>query len=113
MAFPVNPSDVGFCHAYYPVDIPEAKEYRCCGFEGSGQVVEIGEGVPEEYLGKKVACLTMEGNMNETFGMWAEYAKIHYKFVDILSSNISYEEASCFYANPLTIIAIVDEVKKA
>ena len=40
-------------------------------------------------------------------------SKIHYKCVNILSNNISFEEAACFYVNPLTIIAMIDEVKKA
>jgi NADPH:quinone reductase-like Zn-dependent oxidoreductase len=52
-AAPINPSDLGFIWGGYGF----RKPLPCVpGFEGSGTIVAVGEGVNEARIGERVAC---------------------------------------------------------
>ena len=102
---PVNPSDLAFLAGGYGIKKPFPV---VPGFEGSGVVVAAGEGIlPKIWLGKKVACAASP-KLN---GCWAEYMVTSATSCVPLSKNISLEEGSMMFVNPMTAIAFFDVYK--
>lgn len=106
MAFsPINPSDLAFLAGGYGIKKP----YPVVpGFEGSGTVVAAGKGIlPNIWLGKKVACAASP-KLN---GCWAEYMLTTAASCVPISKNISMEQGSMMFVNPMTAIAFFDVYK--
>jgi len=105
-AAPINPSDLGSLtnsHAYgeriYPF-IP--------GIEGSGRVVGAGKGaLPKILKGRRVACASTIPNG----GTWAEFMVTSARRCVPLRKNIRYEQGAMLLVNPLSALAIFDQVK--
>lgn len=107
MAFsPINPSDLAFLKGGYGIQKP----YPVVpGFEGSGTVVAAGNGVlPKLWLGKNVACAASP-KLN---GCWAEYMVTTTASCVPLSKNISMEQGSMLFVNPMTALAFFDLYRK-
>jgi NADPH:quinone reductase len=103
---PVNPSDLAFLSGNYGIQKP----YPCVpGFEGSGLVVASGGGLYANYLkGKRVACVAS----NKYDGTWAQFMKTTASQCVVLGKNVSYEQGSMCFVNPLTALDFLDIVKK-
>ncbi len=104
-ASPINPSDLAFLEGDYgfkkatPV-VP--------GFEGSGTVVAVGDGMIGKYLkGKRVSCI----NQKNGDGVWAEYMLTSTTLAFPLASSVSFEQGAMSAVNPLTAIAFLDIAK--
>lgn len=101
-ASPVNPSDVMFIIGQYgfrkrlPV-VP--------GFEASGTVVGVGEGLAEaQWLGMRVAAFAgREGD-----GTWAQYMTVPAVSCIPLMENVSLEQGAMSLVNPWTAYALLD-----
>lgn len=101
-ASPVNPSDVMFIIGQYgfrkrlPV-VP--------GFEASGTVVAVGEGLAEaQWLGMRVAAFAgREGD-----GTWAQYMTVPAVSCIPLMENVSLEQGAMSLVNPWTAYALLD-----
>ncbi|MBT3386092.1 MAG: zinc-binding dehydrogenase [Prolixibacteraceae bacterium] len=105
-ASPINPSDLAFLEGGYGIE----KKYPAVpGFEGSGTVVAAGKGVlPKLWMGKKVACAASP----IYDGCWAEYMVTKAGMCVPLSKNISLDQASMMFVNPMTALAFFDIYKK-
>jgi NADPH:quinone reductase-like Zn-dependent oxidoreductase len=101
-ATPVNPSDLAFIKGGYGIKKPFP---AVPGFEGSGVVVEAGKGVlPRLWMGKKVACAASP----EYNGCWAEYMVTKATMCVPLNQNVSLEQGSMMFVNPMTALAFFD-----
>ena len=99
-AAPCNPSDIAFLMGSYNIvkSLPTIP-----GFEGSGIVVEAGEGA-EDFIDRKVSFFIQE----ENYGSWAEYVISHKKKIVILDDNMDMDQAACFAINPFTARGLLD-----
>eukprot|EP01016_Furgasonia_blochmanni_P025764 TRINITY_DN27570_c0_g1_i2.p1 TRINITY_DN27570_c0_g1~~TRINITY_DN27570_c0_g1_i2.p1 ORF type:complete len:333 (+),score=114.15 TRINITY_DN27570_c0_g1_i2:57-1055(+) len=98
-ASPINPSDyASLIHEY-----PGASKVP--GLEGSGVVVKSGGSEKGNSLvGKRVAILGSS--------VWAEYVVIHESHAFEISPETDIKKAACSFINPLTVVAMVRQVKK-
>ncbi len=106
-ATPINPSDLGALmgdsysgERIYPF-IP--------GLEGSGRVIEAGDGLMARLLnGRRVACTaSIKGN-----GTWAEYMVTSAQSCLPLNKNVSLEQGAMALINPLTALAMFEIAKR-
>ncbi len=104
-ASPINPSDLAFLAGGYGIK----KKYPVVpGFEGSGTVVAAGKGfLPKLWMSKKVACAASP----IYDGCWAEYMVTKAGSCVPLSKNISLEQGSMMFVNPMTALAFFDIYK--
>ena len=72
------------------------------GCDGCGVITQLGAGVPQKYLGKKVSFVG---------GGWATYVVKLFKFVVVLNEEQDLKTAANAYVNPFTALAIVDFAK--
>lgn len=103
-ATPINPSDLSFIQGRYGVrkSLPTVP-----GFEASGTVVAVGEGLLEEsWVGKRVACFANDGD-----GTWAEYMVTTPENCLPLPDNVSDEQGAMALVNPLTAYALMDKAQ--
>lgn len=105
-ATPINPSDLAFLAGTYGIKKPFPV---VPGFEGSGVVVDAGTGIlPKLWLGKKVACAASA----EYNGCWAEFMVTKAGMCVPLSKNVSLDQASMMFVNPMTALAFFDVYNK-
>ena len=101
----INPSDLHFIKGEYGqprrAGIPG-------GFEGVGVVVAAGSG-GEALIGKRVAFYVVVNGS----GSWAQYALTHVTSCIPLRKEMRDEDGATLFINPLTAIAMFDEVKKS
>lgn len=99
MAFaPINPSDINRLKSVQEEEVI----HFVPGLEGSGIVVGAGRGILPAFMkGRRVAC-----NAAYTFsGTWAEYMVTKASRCFPLPSNISDEQGSMLFVNPMTALA--------
>mmetsp|Transcript_1030 Transcript_1030/g.2513 ORF Transcript_1030/g.2513 Transcript_1030/m.2513 type:complete len:337 (-) Transcript_1030:3623-4633(-) len=103
---PINPSDLAFLGGAYPSPKPNP----CIpGFEGSGTVVESGGSLYGwSLVGKRVAVTS---DQNSFYGCWAEYLVTPAKNCFKIADEVSLEEASCFFVNPLTVVMFLKHIQ--
>src|SRR6266496_981225 len=102
-AAPINPSDLG---ALSGMSYSGKRQFPFTpGLEGSGTVVEAGEGMmPRLLKGRRVACSALlTGN-----GTWAEYMVTSAQLCIPLNKNVSLEQGTMLLVNPLSALAILD-----
>ncbi len=99
-AAPCNPSDIAFLMGGYNIvkSLPAIP-----GFEGSGIVVEAGEGA-EDLIDRKVSFFIQE----EKCGSWSEYVISHKKKIVVLNEKMNMDQAACFAINPFTARGLLD-----
>ena len=99
----INPSDLHFIKGEYGlprrIGVP-------AGFEGVGEVVSAGAG-GEGLVGKRVAFLASAS------GAWAEYVIADVITCIPVRDDLRDEDAATLFVNPLTAVAMFDEVKKS
>jgi NADPH:quinone reductase-like Zn-dependent oxidoreductase len=103
---PVNPSDLAFLTGQYGIKKP----YPVVpGLEGSGTVVESGGGILASlWQGKRVAC----SPPNDGDGTWAEYMRVPAAQCIPLNKNVSLEQGSMLFVNPLTALGFIKRIKE-
>jgi NADPH:quinone reductase-like Zn-dependent oxidoreductase len=99
-AAPCNPSDIAFMMGGYNIvkAVPTVP-----GFEGSGIVVEAGEGA-EDIIGRKVSFFIQEENC----GSWSEFLISNRKKLVVLDDAMDMDQAACFAINPFTARGLLD-----
>ncbi len=100
-AAPINPSDLGSLSG---MSYSGKRKFPfTLGLEGSGTVIETGEGFMPRFLnGRRVACsAVLTGD-----GTWAEYMVTSAQLCIPLKRNVSLEQAAMLLVNPLSAIAI-------
>ncbi|MFZ1041656.1 MAG: alcohol dehydrogenase catalytic domain-containing protein [Anaerolineales bacterium] len=102
-AAPINPSDLGSLSG---MSYSGQRHFPFTpGLEGSGTVVEAGEGMmPRLWNGRRVACSALlTGN-----GTWAEYMVTSAHLCIPLNKNVSMEQGATLLVNPLSALAILE-----
>ncbi len=106
-ASPVNPSDLSTL-----IGTSSYRKHRypfIPGIEGSGTVVEAGEGfIPGLLNGRRVACSSADPNQ----GTWAEYAVTSAKSCVPLGSKVNMEQGAMLLVNPMSALGIFDVLQK-
>jgi NADPH:quinone reductase-like Zn-dependent oxidoreductase len=100
----INPSDLHFIKGEY--GLPRTAGAPA-GFEGCGTVVAAGEGA-DKLVGKRVGFIAARAS-----GAWAEYALAEANACVPVVDAVRDEDAAALFVNPLTAIAMFDEVKEA
>ena len=105
-AAPVNPSDLArIRNAHNDYDL----KTFIPGLEGSGTVVSGGKGIlPRIWNGKRVAC----SPKYPSGGTWAEYMVTGAGMCSPLFREISFEQGSMSFVNPLTAVAFLQMARK-
>lgn len=102
-AAPINPSDLGSLSG---LSYRGERQFPFTpGLEGSGTVVEAGEGfMPRLLNGRRVACSALlTGD-----GTWAEYMVTSAQLCMPLNKDVSLEQGSMLLVNPLSALAIFE-----
>ncbi|WP_109807170.1 zinc-binding dehydrogenase [Sphingosinithalassobacter portus] len=81
------------------------------GSNGGGTITAIGAGVPERYLGRKVAIYKALKPSAEATGLWCETAQVPYETCLILPDNVRVRDYNGSLANVLTIYAFLAQVQ--
>lgn len=106
-AAPINPSDLG---ALSGMSYSGKRKFPFTpGLEGSGTVVEAGEGfIPRLLNGRRVACSALlTGD-----GTWAEYMVTSAQLCIPLNKNVSLEQGSMLLVNPLSALAMFEMAQR-
>lgn len=100
-ASPCNPSDIAFLRGGYNIrkSLPAVP-----GFEGVGVISEIGDGLPEEFIGKRISCFVQ----NDRSGTWSEFVVAKITDCIFLKEEMPMEQAACFAVNPFTAFALYE-----
>jgi NADPH2:quinone reductase len=106
-AAPVNPSDLG---ALIGASYSGERKYPFTpGIEGSGTVVEAGDGLmPRLLKGRRVACSASVAG----YGTWAEFTVTSAKTCMPLNNKVSLEQGAMLLVNPLTAMAMFEIAKR-
>src|SRR5689334_9698127 len=102
-AAPINPSDLG---SLAGLSYSGKRQFPFTpGLEGSGTVIEAGEGfMPRLLNGRRVACSAqLTGD-----GTWAEYMVTSAQLCIPLNKNVSFEQGAMLLVNPLSAFAIME-----
>ncbi len=108
----INLGDFIFIKGMFPKGFSPDSLYDICGVSGAGKVIEIGENVPKEYMGKNVCVYKSLIFSNNIIGTWSEYSQMHYLSTVILPDNINLEEYSASLVNSITPYAFLKQIKK-
>ncbi len=100
-ASPINPSDLMFLRGLYGF---KKKTPVTAGFEGSGIVTALGEGVTALKIGDRVSCVA-----SQTDGTWADEIITTVENCIPLLPETSLDSGACFFVNPMTAWAMVEQ----
>jgi NADPH2:quinone reductase len=106
----VNPGDVKKREDAFGVGMPYARVVPHS--DGSGTVDLVGEGVPREWVGRRVWCYGAQSY--RPFGTAAEYTVVPLKQVVQLPANVSLEQGACLGIPSITAhraVHVVGSVK--
>jgi NADPH:quinone reductase-like Zn-dependent oxidoreductase len=101
----VHPADLVFVQGRYGVRKPLP---TVPGFEGMGEVVQVGAAVDRSWLGRRVACMSAEHD-----GTWAEYLTTPHINVLPIPDDLPEALAAMLFVNPLTAWALHDIARQA
>jgi len=103
----INPSDIGSLSG---MSYGKLRQFPFTpGREGSGTVVEAGDGFMSRLLnGRRVAC----SGLPTGDGTWAEYMVTSAQLCVPLNGNVSFEQGTMLLVNPLTALAMMEIAKR-
>ena len=105
----INPGDLAFIHRPLPPG-SVLSLYNIHGVSGVGEVLDIGEGVPGSYRGKKVTMYRSLSPSERMVGTWSTYAHVPYLDCVILPDNVQPEEYAGSMVNIITPYAFLKQV---
>jgi NADPH:quinone reductase len=102
-ASPINPSDLGSLSG---LSYSGKRQFPFTpGLEGSGTVLEVGEGLLPRFLkGRQVACSALLSGD----GTWSEYMVTAAQLCVPLNKNVSLEQGATLLVNPLSALAMFE-----
>ena len=101
-ALGVNAGDKFFIGGNFPKGMFTESRHDIAGVSGVGKVTAIGDGVPQNYLGKLVTVYRSLTNDQEIVGTWSEYAHLPYLQCAILPDDSNPEEYAGVLVNIIT-----------
>ena len=105
----INSGDKFFLKHPTPPGAPKSL-YDIKGVSGAGMVLQIGEGVPEEYLGKNVTFYRQLKFSESVVGSWSEYAHVPFLDCAILPEGADPEGYSGSMVNIITPFAFLKQI---
>ncbi len=108
----IHPADLFFLVGAYGTLQPK-KFPLVPGFEGAGEIVQVGSGVDPSNIGKRVCLVPNSVTEGEYQGMWGEYTYAPFETLMVFDKNIPYENIAFSIVNPLTVCGFLDTVRKA
>lgn len=84
--------------------------YDIRGVSGVGEVLQTGDGVPDDFKGKNVAFYRQLKYSESVVGSWSEYAHVHFLDCVILPENADPEEYSGSVVNTITPYAFLKQI---
>lgn len=102
-ASPINPSDFGFMKGAFGNEALQPKPPVVIGFEGSGHVVSVGEGVPSGLIDKPV-CFFGNCHSPDFIGSWANFTIKPVGELEVVSEKVDLDTASMVQVNPRTVM---------
>ncbi|GBG26669.1 Enoyl-acyl-carrier-protein reductase, mitochondrial [Hondaea fermentalgiana] len=107
----VNPSDMYNALGTAGYRAADIKYPYGIGYEGSGEVVASGGGVPS-YILAKLGTAVAAVSVNFSGQFWAEYAISAPSGILPLPSNVDYKEGAATFINPLTALSMLEIAKE-
>jgi NADPH2:quinone reductase len=111
MSTTINPSDIGFIQGHY--GDPKQDLPMIPGFEGSGEVIKVGEGADPNLLGKRVGFTQSPPKSGAFEGQWAQYCYTYPKFLIPYQGEVDYDRACFSIVNPCTVVGFLDTLIRA
>ncbi|WP_184548171.1 Zn-dependent oxidoreductase [Mucilaginibacter sp. FT3.2] len=105
----INSGDKFFLKHPTPPGAPKSL-YDIKGVSGAGMVLQIGEGVPEEYLNKNVTFYRQLKFSESVVGSWSEYAHVPFLDCAILPEGADPEDYSGSMVNIITPFAFLKQI---
>src|SRR6516165_4129111 len=97
----INPGDKFFLGRTPPPDLALSL-YSVWGVSGAGTVMSAGEGVPPDYVGKKVAVYRSLQKSENLIGTWSEYSQLHRLNCVLLPDELDTQDYSGSLVNAIT-----------
>jgi NADPH:quinone reductase-like Zn-dependent oxidoreductase len=107
----IHPTDYVFMKGEYGVEKPYYHPI-VPGFEGSGEIVKVGDLVNTNLIGKRCGVLANSNKMTPFDGLWAQYYYATLSELILFDDDIDYEKI-CFTINPLSALGMFDTIKKS
>jgi NADPH2:quinone reductase len=111
-AMGINAGDKFFIGGNFPPGMFTQSLYDVAGVSGVGEVVAIGEGVPDKYAGKNVTVYRSLTKGNEIVGTWSEYAHLPYLQTVILPDDVDPVDYAGALVNIITAYAAWKQIVK-
>ena len=106
----VNPGDLAFISGAIPRGFSPESVHDICGVSGVGEVIEIGENIPANYKGKKVAVYRSLKHSDTLIGTWSEIAHMHMHHCITLPNHANTDEYSGSLVNSITPYAFYKQI---
>ena len=106
----INQGDKAFIGGAFPPGSIPVSQSNICGVSSVGKVIEVGDGVPTDYLGKNVTTYRSLKFSDNIIGTWSEYAHLHYHHCVILPDNVNTEDYSGSLVNIITPYAFLKQI---
>jgi NADPH2:quinone reductase len=106
----IHPADLMFMKGEYG-DIKPDVFPLVPGFEGSGEIIKVGEDIDKKCVGKRVSIFADSGHLGSFEGTWGEYHYTTLTNIIIYEKEVPYERI-CFIINPLSAACMLDTCKK-
>jgi NADPH:quinone reductase-like Zn-dependent oxidoreductase len=107
----INAGDRAWIAGAFP-QIP-VSQHDVCGATASGVVIDIGAGVPREYLGSKVAVYRSLKASRDCVGTWCELARLHYLTCALLPDDIDEIDYAASLVSNVTAFVFLDQIIQA
>ncbi len=112
MSSTIHPADLFFLAGSYGRYQPDVFPI-VPGFEGSGEIVKVGEGVEPGLVGRRASFICNPNKTGEYEGAWAQYVYVsRYLVIPFESSTIPFEKISFSFVNPITVCGFIDTLQK-
>ncbi len=112
-ASPIHPADRAAAQGKFSVFPPPAT----IGFEASGVIVDVGEGVDkEEWLNKRVAVCIPPFSADVMMSQgWQQFIQlpVEHPFKIVLPDELSFEDGALFWGNPVTVRGMLELAAQA
>ena len=112
MRVATNPADLFFLKGVYGESKPDVFPI-IPGMEGTGEIVEVGEGVDPNLIGKRASFAIDTNHTGAHHGAWAQYTYAPAAFSMIFENDVDYDRITHWLVNPMTVAGFLDTVKKA
>ena len=106
---PINPNDRYIVTGFF--NFGTDGEFKGVGFEGSGEIIEVGENVDSSLIGKKV------GHIGNPFtpiyqGSWRQYIYWEVNDIAVYPDDADLDKMSSTFINPFATLAMIDFTTK-